>query len=630
MSEKAFKKLSRQYHLGTEQFDELLRLLQAGQSPLYVLRYRKELAANLSVQDLDDIVGEARRLESLEKEKQKILKKLQDQGILNEELQGKIDGAETLRELIDYYVPFRPRKRSRSRQALEQGLEPLARKVFAQEEAISLMSDAAAPHVDPEKGLKDVGEVLDGVFHIVCDWIAEEKSHRDKQRELVREQGTVVSNRTGESAPAWLRNEFKEYFEFESKLKAMRAHQFLRLMRGRRLKVIQFSIRPPLGAMCLTAAELYMAGVAEEFNRIDSSFADMETIPEGEKLGELTGPEFLYFCIRRSLSGILAPILTRELERELAKEAEALALDMVRRRMRSALMTRPMKGRRVLAVCPGYRTGCKLAALDESSAVLESCIVYPHTPQLDVAGAKSKIVELIQKHGLTVAVIGDGTASAETESLLSEIIAESCREFRYAVLDEEAANEYAGSAVAEKELPGMGADIQKAVFLGREFLEPLLELSKVNLRALCPAYYAADIGIAALKKAISRVLGECVAEVGVELNSAPISLLKHVPGLNIVTAQEILGYRAAKGQFEGRAQLREVPKIEEETWRQAVGFVKVAGSTNPLDTTRIHPDNYPVATAILGLLGVQSGNLADEQVREEIKKRRADPKAWTI
>jgi len=626
MSEKAHRDLARRHHLSIEQVQELLRLLGSAVSSPYILRYRKDLSANLTYDDLELLRRESLRLENLERERQKILKKLEEQGVLTDELRQKLNASETVDELIDCYVPFRPRKRSRSRLALAQGLEPLARRIFSQDEAIPLLSAAAEPYVDAAKGLPDVAEVLDGTFHIICDWIAEEKSHRDKQRQVLKAQGTFASWGTSKSIPPSLRGEFRDYLSYEVPLRDVHPTHMLALMRGKRLKVLAHAVKPPLGQMYRTAADLYLRGGAEQFSQIDLQFHEAQAAPKGAALGELTGPEFLYWCIRHSLAGVLTPILTREVERQLRRQAEELAADIIRRNLRAQLMAAPLKGQRVLGISPGYRTGCKLAALDQNGTLLEMAIVYPHTPRFEIDQAKQHIAELIQKHKLTAAAIGDGTAEQETESLIATLIAEKFPELRYAVLSEKLAACYAASSLAERELQGLDRGLKSAVSLGRQLLDPLQELTKVNLKDLCPARYVQEVDSLVLEKIIRRVAEQCTAEVGPDINEAPRTLLKYVPGLDGARALEAVKWREQKGRFANRAQLKQVPKIDEEAWRQAVGFVRLQGSDNPLDVTRTHPDYYPVVTAILEQLGLSLESLREEEARKGIARRRGEVK----
>ncbi len=626
MSERAHKDLAKQYHLSVEQVRELMQLLSDEVSAPFILRYRKDLAANLSTDDLDALRREARRLETLERERRRLFRKLEEQGVLGEELGQKLNSAETTSELIDYYVPFRPRKRSRSRLAFAQGLEGLARQVFMQEDPIPLLSEAAAAYIDPEKGLTDVGEVLEGAFHIICDWMAEEKSHRDRQREVLRKQGALASWAFKKSLPRRLRGEFRDYLHFEAPLQDVHPYHVLCMMRGKRLKILNYGVRPSLAGMYRAAADLYLRGGAEQFNQIDVRFHETQGAPKGAALGELSGAEFLYWCIRISLTKALVPILTREVERQLRKKAEELGADIIKRNLRSQLMVRPLKGHRVLGISPGYRTGCKLAALDENGGVLETAIVYPHTPRFESDEAKAEIVALIQRHELDVAAIGEGTAWQETERLISEVISESCPEFRYAVVSEMGAQAYAGSSLANRELRGLSRPLQTAVALGRQLLDPLAELTKVGLRDLCSPRYVKEVEDSTLEKTLRRAAEECVAEVGPDLNSSPRSVLKYVPGLDSTTALEVVKYREQNGAFANRSRLREVPKVDEGIWRGAVGFVKVSESENPLDATRIHPDDYPVAVAILEQLGMSPEDLREKEGRAKIASKRGEVK----
>lgn len=624
MPDKALKRLAKHHNLNVEQLAELLRLLQDEEDVHYLLRYRKDLSGGFDAEQVEQLVEENRELEDLERERRKILSKLEEQEELSESLRAKIAGAETLCDLIDHYVPFRPRKRSRSRQALAHGLEPLAKAILAQEAPKSLMSEAAAPFVGEDEAVGSLGAVLDGAFHIVCDWMAEEKAHREKQRAVLQE-GAVLRARTGrKSIAARLRGEFKEYLSLRTNVKDVHPSQTLALMRGRRLKVLEFGIEAPLIAMCHTAAGLYMAGGAGQFDQIDSQFHDVEAIPAGEALGELSRVEFLYFCIRHSLCEVLAPILVRELQRDLNKKAEDFAVGAVRRTLHRLLMEPPQSGRPVLGIWPGYRTGCKLAAVDADGRVLETTIVFPHTPQLETAAAKEKALELIRKHNLSLAAIADGTAAQETEALLSEVIAEGAPELRYAVVSGEGVSAYCGTQAANDELPGLSPDHQAAVSTARRLLDPLAELTKLGFRSLCNSPYIQDVNGALLKRAVAGVVEHCVAQVGADLNTAPASLLKLLPALDAASAAEVVKWRSEKGPFSSRAQLRDVPKVDEKTWRQAVGFVRVKASANPLEITRIHPDHYQVAMEMLQKMGVEVDALATEEGRAQVAEKRGE------
>lgn len=623
MPEKALKDIAAKYHLSAEQAAEILRLLDSGFSIPYVLRYHKELAAGLAADDFYELIEEQRRLEKLDSRRRKILKKLKQRDLLTEELEQKMNRARHMRELIDHYVPFRPRKRSRSRQALSQGLESLAAAVFSQQEFIADMAAAAESHVDAEKGLESVESVLEGVFYIVSDWVAEEKSHRDRQRNVFHDEAHIIVSRAARSLPSRLVREFKMYFDFRQKASDLHPYHMLAILRGKRLKVLDYRFEAPLGAMTRAAAGLYLTGGASQVEQIEAELGASGGLGKGQELKNLNGTEFLVACIKHSLENILADVAARELDQELCKQAEALALDIIRRNVRSMLMVKPV-AKRMLGIRPGYRTGCKLAAVDEKGGVLETTTVYPHAPQNQLEEAKETIGRLVEEHGLEVVAIGDGTAAEETEGLISELIAEKFADLHYAVVSEVGVEAHSTSRAARNELPGVRAEERCSVALCRRLLDPLSELVKINPREFCPAPYVDEVNGAALKELLDRLIEECICQVGVAVNDAHCSLLRYVAGLGPEKAVAVADYRQRNGPLKNRQQLRDVPKVDEGSYERAVGFIKVEGSDNPLDVTRIHPRFYPVAEAICNQLEVPLAGLHTEEGRRQVSERRSE------
>ncbi len=625
MPEKALKEVAAKYHLNTDQAAEIMRLLDGGFSIPYVMRYHKELAAGLEPDSFYELIEEKRRLDKLETRRRKIIKKLKQREVLTDDLEQKMNQARDMRELIDYYVPFRPRKRSRSRQALSQGLEPLARAVFSQEEFIPDMAAAAEPYLDAEKGLTGVEDALEGVFHIVSDWVAEGKSHRDRQRQVFRDEADIVVKRAARSLPGRLVREFRTYFDFRQKAARLHPYHMLTVLRGKRLKVLDYHFEAPPAAMSRAAVELYLAGGASQFEQIETEVAALADLNKGEELKKLNGTEFLVACIKHSLETVLADVTARELEQELCKRAEALALDIIRRNVRSMLMAQPLL-KRMLGIHPGYRTGCKLAAVDGKGNVLATTTVYPHPPQKKVEEATAEISRLIQEHSLEVVVIGDGTGAEETEALIAGLVDEKFPDLHYTVVPEAGIDAYSTSRGARNELPGVRAEERCSVALCRRLLDPLSELAKINPRELCPGPYADEVNGGALKELLERLLEECVCKVGVDVNSAHYSLLRYVSGLGPEKALAIVECREKNGPFTSRQQLRDVPKFDRASYDRAAGFLKVEGSEDPLDVTRIHPSFYPVARAICEQLEVPVESLRAEEGRQRIAERRNEIK----
>jgi uncharacterized protein len=620
MPERALKNVAAKYHLTVEQAKQILDLLDDGYSIPYVMRYHKELAAGLEPEGFYELVEERRRLEKLESRRRKILKKLEEREILTEDLAQKIENAQDMRELIDHYVPYRPRKRSRSRQALAQGLQPLATRILAQEEFIADVAAAAEPYVNPEVGLNAVTEVLEGVFHIVSDWVAEEKTHRDRQRQVFRQEADIVVTRSSRSLPGRMVREFKTYFEFRQKAAKLHPYHMLVILRGKRMKALQYRVEAPLPAMERAAAELYFAGGAAQLEQVQAEIGTEPPGADGEALKTLNSTEFLAACIHHSLTSILMDITARELEKDLCKDAEDLALSIIRRNVKAMLMAKPLK-RRLLGIHPGYRTGCNLAVLDEAGNLLETTTVYPHPPQNQVGQAKETLGRVIGEHSVGVIVIGDGTGAQETEALIADLIAELEADAQYTIIPEVGLEAHSASRSARSDMPDMAPGERCAVALCRRMQDPLGEFVRVNLRDLCPQPYVDDVNGGSLKKLLDRLIEECVCEVGVDANKSHYGMVRYICGLGPERALELVNFRETRGTFTDRQQIRMVPKVDQESYERAIGFIRVADSPNPLDRTRIHPRFYPVAQAICGQLEMEVSDLNTEEGRARAREQ---------
>ncbi len=624
MPDRTITSLANDYHLNLEQVRELFRLLEQKYSAPYILRYRQDLAANLNTDDIAVFRRFLQERDELEKERAKIQEKLKEQGVENEELSESIETAETLSELFDHYVPYRPRKRSRSRLAISRGLAPLALQIIEHELDHADLAAGAREYTNPDMELHTISDVLTGVYYIISDWIAEEKSHRDAQRTVINNKGRLIAKRIGK----WdkrMHDEFREYSQFAEKLSDVHHAQVLSLMRGKRLNALRFRVETPLEDMYLQAAELYLEGGEREFYEIDASFHDQKALPAEDKLTELTGPQLLYWCIRESISRTLAPILSKEKERDLRKNAQEHALGIVRRNLRSKLLTPPVGNGRIMGIDPGFRTGCKLVALDDNGTVLDSKIVYPHTPKNKWDEAKETIAAMIGEHQLSVASLGDNNGSRETENLLAEIIEENCNEFRYLIQECGPAEIYAKSNLAARELGDVVPEkMRTALALGLQALRPIEELTKVDLTNICALPYLKEINKADLEKELYSVAEECVGEVGPDINTAPVSLLRYVPGLTYKAAREITEWREDNPPFKTRRDLRQVPALDIEMWYKSAPFVRVGDPESPLDITRIHPDHYRMAQAILEQLQLTVDDLKDPEQRDVIRTKKKE------
>lgn len=626
MSDNLPRNVAKEYRLNGTQLKEIFRLLDSGYSVPYIARYHKELAGGLSADEFYKLVEEKRRIRKLERRRRKMLGKLTSRGVLTEELEKQIRNARDMRELIDYYVPHRPRKRSRSRQALAQGLGELAAKVLSQEELVEDLSVAAAPYVQPESGPGSVPEVIEGVVHIMCDWMAEDRSHRDRQRQVLRQKGIIVSRRSRKKVPDRIAREFREYFDFRQVIGSIHPYRLLCIIRGVRLNVLRYEIEPSVEEMWNAAVALYLPGTAKSFSEVTALLEQTGTPVDAEKLAQLNSTELVCLCMMRSIRDVLVPILVREIERELLDVSQNLALDILKRNLRSLLMTQCVCGHRVLGISPGYRTGCKLAALDETGEVLEVRTVFPHIPHYKSDEAKDSIGEMVERHNLGLVAIGDGTACQETEALISELIGTRCRDLRYAVVSEAGLPLHGRGETGRKGLIDVPPEHCASVSIGKRLLDPLKEFVKVPARELCGSQYVHDVNPASLKRALDQVIEECVCAVGVELNSASEEMLRGVSGIDAAAAAAIVRYREENGPFKSREELKNVPGITEEAFRQAVGFVRTENGQNPLDRTRIHPDFYPVCAAIAQELSIPQEVLCTEECIRQVKEKRSQIK----
>ena len=622
MPEAALREIAKDYRLNAEQLGEIFKLLEQGYSIPYLMRYHKELTAALDQEQLQELVEAKRDLDRLERRRAKILKKLKEQDLLNEDLEERIHQASTTSELMDYYVPYRPRKRSRSRQALAQGLGTLAKQIQSQEEFFEEMGATAEEYVDPEKGLDEPYDVVEGVSSILCDWIAEGKTHRDRQRKVLRQSARVVCERSNKSVPGRLAREFKQYFNFSTRVQSIHPYKMLRISRGQRLKALNYRIDLPRDKMYSAAAELYLRGGAEQYHNVMADLPESFASLENEEVLQTNSTEFLCLCIRKSINDILGPVLARELDKELCQDAEKVASGIVRGNVRSVLWARPMHGKAILGINAGYRTGCKLAVLDGDGEVQEVDTVHPHTPLYEVEEAKEKITSLVEKYGIELVAIGEGTGSQETEKVISEVIDESCPDLQYAVVPALGVESYAKGGLGRKELKDHKPKYRMAIAFGRRLRDPLQELVKIDPLQLCTSEYAQDLDKGRLENVVERVVENCICAVGVELNSAPVAALRYLDGLDHETCRRVVERREREGLFESREQLKEVPGVGDGLFRKVGCFVKVENSSSPLDRTRIHPSLYPVAEQMCEQIGVAVENIETEEGAEIVREKR--------
>ena len=566
--------------IGQEAIARTVALLDEGNTVPFITRYRRDQTGGLDEEQIGAIRAGVAKLRQLEERKQTILRSIESQHALTDELRQQIERADSVKRLEDLYLPYRPKKQTLATKASEQGLGPLAAEILRQDKACADLDARAADFVNTDKGVADAASALLGAGHILAEQFSEDPELRQRVRKVYRKTGKLVSTKAEENPKK--NQQFHDYLDFHEPLQRVPPHRVLAINRGERAKVLRV--------------------------RID---ADGEAI---EKLAiELMAPEnhahkdFLTGCVRDALVRLLLPSLERESRRELTEHAETHAVEVFGRNLKNLLLQPPLAGKRVMAVDPGYKNGCKLAALDEFGALLAHDVIFVVGSDEQKAAGRTKLAELIRQHNLSVIAIGNGTACRQIEQLVGEILANEFQEqdVHYVVVNEAGASVYSTSEIGREEFPECDAIQRSAISIGRRLQDPLSELVKIDPASIGVGLYQHDARAKHLRDTLDDVVQSCVSFVGVELNSASTPLLRYVSGMNQLTARRVYEHRQQHGPFKNRKQLLDVSGFGNATYVQAAGFLKIVGGDHPLDATWIHPENYEAAERLLAKLGVE-------------------------
>ena len=577
------------------QIQNVVTLLDAGNTIPFITRYRKEKTGNLDEEQLRHIEQRVRSLRQMQERAAAILRLIDAQGKLTPELRAEIEAADTLKRLEDLYLPYRAKRTSRASAARQRGLEPLAVRIWTGDPELTDLTTAATAFVNLEQELPSPSEVLQGAADILAENISEEAALRDVCRQIAWRTGKFSGTPT--KAGSEKGHEYRDYFEFTEAVGKIPPHRVLALNRGEKSGALRV--------------------------KFEWDDATVQAACDGHYLWD-THPhrEFLKACLTDALQRMIQPSLEREVRRELSDKAEQQAIDVFARNLRSLLLQPPMRGQRVLAIDPGFRTGCKVAVLDECGKLAVSDVVYVTGNADKRASCVTKLAELMRLHNCQVVAIGNGTACRETEDLVTEMIAKELPEARYVIVNEAGASIYSTSPVAREEFPELDATGRGTVSIGRRLLDPLSELVKIEPQHIGVGMYQHDVGKKDLKGSLDQVIESCVNYVGVDLNTSSASLLRHVSGLNQLIARRVVEWREQHGRFNNRRQLLEVPGLGEATFTQAAGFLKISGGDEPLDGTWIHPESYEAANKVLERLSLSAQSLLEsEQAREELRQR---------
>ena len=575
--------------------ENVVQLLDEGNTIPFIARYRKELHGAMDDSSLRTLEERLRYLRNLDERRETVKKAIDEQGKLTEELAAAIDSAKTLAEVEDLYRPYKQKRRTRATMAKEKGLEPLAQLLLAQERDCPRPEDAAREYVDPNKGVESVEDALQGAGDIIAEQISDDAAIRKSLRALLMRQGRLVSCAATEEDSV-----YRLYYDFTQAVSRLQGHQILAINRGEKEGMLKVSIAPEREQVLplLRRAVVRPASAAMEF--IKSACDD-------------------------AYDRLIFPSLEREIRSTLTEQANEGAIGQFALNLKPLLMQPPVKGKVTMGLDPGYRMGCKVAVVDGTGKVLDTAVVYPTYGQRQKDEAIAALARLIKKYGVEHIAIGNGTASRETEQMAAELIRqvnESGANVSYMIVSEAGASVYSASKLAAEEFPQFDVNLRSAVSIARRLQDPLAELVKIDPKAIGVGQYQHDMPPKQLDEALSGVVEDCVNAVGVDINTASPSLLQRVAGLNSTTAKNVVADREENGIFTSRAQIKKVPKLGPKAFQQCAGFLRVPESKSVLDNTAVHPESYDAAKALLELTGhtaedVRAGRIADlpERVR---------------
>ena len=560
------------------QVEAAVSLIDEGNTIPFISRYRKEATGALNDEQLRNLFERLTYLRNLEDKKKQVLSSIEEQGKLTEELKKQITEAQTLVVVEDLYRPYRPKRRTRATIAKEKGLEPLANIILLQMTDKSL-EEAAEAFVSEEKEVKNVKEALAGAKDIVAESISDEADYRIRIREMTAKKGTLVSaaKKPEESTV------YDMYYEYEEPVSKVAGHRVLAINRGEKEKILTVKISAP----------------EEDILR----YLEKQVITKDNAQTTPVLKEVVEDCYRR----LIAPAIEREIRNDLTEKAEDGAIKVFKKNLEQLLMQPPIVGQVVLGWDPAFRTGCKLAVVDATGKVLDTAVIYPTAPTTPakIAAAKETLKAMIEKYNITLFSVGNGTASRESEQIIVELLKEIPQKVQYVITNEAGASVYSASKLATEEFPNFDVGQRSAASIARRLQDPLAELVKIDPKSIGVGQYQHDMNQKKLGEALSGVVEDCVNKVGVDLNTASVSLLEYVSGISKAIAKNIVIYREENGQFTDRKELLKVAKLGPKAFEQCAGFLRIRGGKNPLDATSVHPESYAAAEKFLESMGMK-------------------------
>lgn len=589
--EKIIDELSIELNIEKNKIGNTIKLIDEGNTIPFIARYRKEVTGNLSDEVLRKLNDRLIYLRNLEARKDEVIRLIDEQGKLTEELKNSILNASILTEVEDLYRPYKQKKRTRATIAKEKGLEPLAKLIISQTVKDGNKDKIVTKYINKEKGLETVEECINGALDIIAEDISDNAKYRKKIRGITYRTGKLVTTAVNKDESTV----YDMYYNFSEEIKKIPSHRILAITRGEKEKVLKVKLD--------LDEESVLKYLERETLKGDSIFKDD-----------------LILCIEDSYKRLIKPSIEREIRGELFEEASEKAIEVFGVNAKNLLMQPPIKNVVVMGFDPAYRTGCKIAIIDDTGKLLDYTTIYPTQPQNDIVGATKSMIELINKYNVNIIALGNGTASRESEKFIAEVIKKIDKKVYYAIVSEAGASVYSASELATKEYPDINVSIRGAISIARRLQDPLAELVKIDPKSIGVGQYQHDVNQKRLDESLTGVVENVVNNVGVDINTATPSLLSYVSGVNKQVATNIVKYREENGKFNSRKEFLKVPKLGKAAFVQCAGFLKVPESKNILDNTMVHPESYEKAEELISSLGFNIKNLTTKNMGEVISK----------
>jgi uncharacterized protein len=589
--EELLGKIVSEQSLSLKQVKSVISLTEDGNTVPFIARYRKEMTGALDEVQIRDILERWQYLQNLEQRKEEVIRIIDEQGKLTDELSKQIQRAEKLQEVEDLYRPYKQKRRTKATVAKEKGLEPLA------EWLLSLQAEnvekKAAEFLSEEKQVLSVADAIAGAKDIIAEMVSDDAESRKWIRKETAKNGTIVSAAKDKEKDE--KKVYEMYYEYEEPVIKIVPHRTLALNRGEKEDILRVSIKSNTDVMIGYLSKKWIQG-----QNSPAASVVLEAIEDAYKR-------------------LIQPSIEREIRNELTEKGEEQAIHIFSENLRNLLLQPPLKGKMVLGVDPAYRTGCKLAVVDETGKVLKIDVIYPHPPVSKKEEAKRKFISILREFSVEMVAIGNGTASRESEQFVADILKEMDREIFYLIVNEAGASVYSASDIAREEFPDFHVEERSAVSIARRLQDPLAELVKIDPKSVGVGQYQHDVSQKRLSESLHFVVETAVNQVGVNVNTASSSLLQYVAGLTKTAANNIVKKREEEGKFTNRAQLKKVPRLGAKTYEQAIGFLRVLDGSNPLDRTGIHPENYDVVEKLLETVGFSTDDLGTDKLKEALQ-----------